>query len=559
MLWLLKDFDLLSVLLRASTLSLEAFTLGGLLFLLVVALPGGATAGQLRSTRRVIARFALVLAGAQAASAALSVAILMGGSGFAFGSLVTAGFLVASGVEVTGCLALAFLLGRTSYRPSFLAFPAALVLAASVAQSHAASRIDQRGILVILTALHHLGTAGWVGAMLFLLLALRVSPTLGNAQVLARRYSAMALVSAPALVLAGAGMSWFYVGSWGGLYGTTYGVMVLAKITLLLLMLLLGAGNYQLLRAPALPPVSGGSPALALAEPAAQFRPKPRTRPFLLRLRRFSEAEIGFGITAILAAASLTSQPPAVDLQQDRLSFHAIVERMRWEPPRLKSPPFAVLAKPSTIRQAIENAQYGAGGASDANDRAWSEYNHHWAGLIVLAAALLALAARTLPAGRFRKASHSWPLLFLCLAAFIVLRADPENWPLGPRPFWASFASPDVLQHRVYALLITAFALFEWAVATGRWRSPRAAYVFPLLCAAGGAALLTHSHGLSNVKDEMLAELAHTPIALLGAAAGWGRWLQLRLPGTPAARTAGLVWPVSLALAGLLLLDYRES
>ncbi len=117
-----------------------------------------------------------------------------------------------------------------------------------------------------------------------------------------------------------------------------------------------------------------------------------------------------------------------------------------------------------------------------------------------------------------------------------------------------------MLQHRFYAALITLFAFFEWAVATGRWRGGRrAAYVFPLLCSAGGAALLTHTHGLANVREETLAEFSHGSIALLGAFAGCGRWLQLRLPGTRAARFAGLAWPLALALAGLVLLDYRES
>ena len=301
-----------------------------------------------------------------------------------------------------------------------------------------------------------------------------------------------------------------------------------------------------------MPLLPGGSSSGSLSgSPAGQG--------FLIRLRRFSEAEIGLGITAILAAASLTSQPPAVDLVRDRLSTHEIVARMHWESPRLTSPSLAQLAPPGTLEAYIEASQYGSGAANDANDRAWSEYNHHWAGIIVLLAGLFAFAARTLPRGRLRALARNWPLFFLGLAVFIVLRADPESWPLGPQPFWASFAAPDVLQHRVYAVLISCFALFEWAVATGRWRSLRAAYVFPLLCAAGGAALLTHSHGLSNVKDEMLAELAHTPIAVLGATAGWGRWLQLRLPGTRAANTAGFVWPLCLALVGLLLLDYRES
>src|SRR5207253_7935386 len=41
----------------------------------------------------------------------------------------------------------------------------------------------------------------------------------------------------------------------------------------------------------------------------------------LSSLKRFGEAEIGIGVTVILAAASLTSLPPAADLtQEDRKS-----------------------------------------------------------------------------------------------------------------------------------------------------------------------------------------------------------------------------------------------
>ena len=42
MIWLLRDFDLLSVLLRALTLGLEILTLGGVAYLLIVALPARA-------------------------------------------------------------------------------------------------------------------------------------------------------------------------------------------------------------------------------------------------------------------------------------------------------------------------------------------------------------------------------------------------------------------------------------------------------------------------------------------------------------------------------------
>jgi putative copper resistance protein D len=118
---------------------------------------------------------------------------------------------------------------------------------------------------------------------------------------------------------------------------------------------------------------------------------------------------------------------------------------------------------------------------------------------------------------------------------------------------------PDILQHRLYALLIVAFAVFEWGNQTGRWHARWAAMVFPLLCAIGGAMMLTHNHAVGNIKEELLAEMSHTPIALLGATAGWSRWLELRLPDQRESRVASYVWPVCLMLVGLVLLNYRES
>src|SRR5438067_6309172 len=40
--------------------------------------------------------------------------------------------------------------------------------------------------------------------------------------------------------------------------------------------------------------------------------------------------------------------------------------------------------------------------------------------------------------------------------------------------------------------------------------------VFPMLIAVSGALLLTHSHSLGNIKEEVLAELSHIPLAILG-------------------------------------------
>jgi copper resistance protein D len=346
------------------------------------------------------------------------------------------------------------------------------------------------------------------------------------------RFSRMAMVSVTMLIGAGIGLAWFYVGSPSGLYGTTYGVLVIVKAYLLLLILMLGAANWYVAREVEHAPVR-----------------------LLTRLRRFAEVEVALGFTAILAAAALTSQPPAADMPMDRLTPPEIVARVRWETPRLKSPSYTALTPATPIDVAVKAAQYQPPAASDANDMAWSEYNHHWAGVVVLLAGALALASR------FKRVrwARFWPASFAGLAVFILLRADPENWPLGPRPFWSSFFEPDVLQHRTAAALILAFAAFECAVQAGKLRAAWTQYAFPLMCAAGAALLLTHNHSLADGKDEVLALMSHAALALFGVTAGWARWLELRLPkGEGEQRFAGYVWPVALMLVGMVLLDYRE-
>jgi putative copper resistance protein D len=141
---------------------------------------------------------------------------------------------------------------------------------------------------------------------------------------------------------------------------------------------------------------------------------------------------------------------------------------------------------------------------------------------------------------------------------FILVRADPENWPLGPRGFWASFTVAEVLQHRLFALLTFLFAVFQWAVETGRIRARAAGLVFPVVCASGAALLLTHAHPLGNPKDAFLSELSHLPLAVLAALSGWSRWIEVRL-STDGQEIPPTIWPVCFTLIGLVLLVYREQ
>ena len=533
MIWLLRDIDLLTVLLRGATLALEALLLGGVAYLLAVVRPARGSVAVEDLCRRGIRMSALGLVAGEVAIVLASGALLMSGSDLTLKDVTTTSFFRADSLAILFAIAVWFCARLKSRATTMTILPLSLLLlVATVSSSHAAARIDHRGLLAILTAAHHLGTAAWIGAMPYLWISLGRVEGVDEARRLTARYSRMALLGAGTLVAAGAGMAWFYVGTWSGLYTSAYGIMLIAKVFLVLAMAGLGAGNWFLVRRLASDP-----------------------GPLLARLRRVVEAEVCLGFLAVLTAASLTAQAPAVDVTaQDRLTSHEIYVRLHPEPPRMSSPPLAALAPPSSLAEAVQDSQFVATVGSDDTDRAWSEYNHHWAGLIVLIAGLLALLSRH----RTMRWARFWPLSFAGLAVFIVLRADPENWPLGPRPFWQSFAAPDVLQHRVGALLIVVFAAFECAVQAGRLRARWASYVFPAMCALGAALLLTHEHSARDVKEAMLAEMSHTPIALLGVTAGCGRWLELRLPRSRMAILASYLWPLCLALVGLILLNYRE-
>ena len=540
---LLQIFGFLSVLFRGGTLTFGSLTIGGIVFLNFVArIANSQSETVTQICLRWIRRAAVALAVMQMAYILASSLILMQSADMTMGDVSGANFVLAGILAIASALAIVALSGVQ--RPKIYAVmlaPAALILVSSVMTSHAMARLDYRFPLAVVTALHQGATATWLGGLFYLLIAIPRSPDNQFARQLIARFSKLALISVAVLAAAGFTLSLAYVGSIPAIYGTSYGIMVATKVVLFGTLLLLGALNFQIARSP-----SGGS--------------------VISSLKRFGEAELGIGITVILTAASLTSLPPAIDLKADRVSRQEIAARLAPQIPRLASP--AVQDLPEDV-YAAEVTAFNGGTLSSASfvpgqagtrpntpaEKSWSEYNHHWAGLIVLAIGLLAFLAQT----KHFPWARNWPLLFLGLSLFLFLRSDPETWPLGPNGFWVTLQDPEVLLHRIFSLLVIGLAIFEWRVQTGRVATGNARLVFPALVAVASALLLTHSHSLGNIKEEVLAELSHAPLAILGVVAGWSRWLELRLPAENKVRDRmAWLWPTCLVLIGLLLLNYRE-
>jgi putative copper resistance protein D len=556
MIWLIQDFSLFSVVLRAMLLTVQTLTVGGVLYFALIVSRGTDSLTVHQNIRarclRWIARFATALALAGALYVAIDSTILMVSMGMPLTGLLGADYFVAGTLTVLLSAALAAWAHKaagaqqtTAYMPLLIA--AALMLV-SVFTSHAVSRLHHRLLLSVLTLLHQGAAAAWMGGLAFLLISLRTAGLdMAEARRLLQRFSTLATAGLLTVAISGVLLAVFYVASVPALYGTAYGVMVVFKGMLLVLLVLLGAVNFS----------AGRDGDLANSTIAL--------------LRRRSEVELAIFFAVIITAASLTSQSPGVDLVEGRLTSHELIEHFRPAEPRLHHPPLEALAPATPLEESVRNPDDLERAAAHTNrdpDLNWSEFEHNWAGIFMISIGIGAFIS----AFAWGRWARYWPMLFLGLAGFLMVFSDPENWPLGPISYWKSFSDPEVLLHRFFFSLLIVFGIFETGIQTRRLRSRGAALVFPTMVATGAVGLLLHSHTLGNVKLELLAEISHTTIGILAILSASVRWFQIWLwddldrnsdpPSSTVTRAlniAAFVWPLCLLLIGIVLLNYREG
>ncbi len=542
-------YGFLSVVLHAAELMARSVLLGSIAFLVFLAAPlatrfDGPSAAQLLG----VARRAILWGGgltlvAVLLSSGLGMVALMASLDMEAGRALGAGF-VLSAAGVLLCAVLAMLMVRAEKpRAISLLLVALGLLVSAVAGSHAMARTEDRLPMLAATFIHQAGAALWLGGLPAFLMALRLDWAAERAQAVGARYSGLAIAGVLGIVAGVVGYYLGYVGSPEAIYGTAYGAMSATKSVLFSVLLLLGLANFLLLH---------------------RFA---RDGGFLPRLRRFVECEVIVGICVFGIAASLTSVPPGADLPDDRVTWAEIMERAEPRAPRITSPSHADLGIPALqaqldaqARDSAERPQAFIPGEGflpprNAFDIAWSEYNHHMSGFVVLAVGLAALA----DASRLVAWARHWPLLFMGLAAFLFARSDPEAWPMGDIGFWESLRDPEVLQHKLLSLLVVVFAVSEWLVRL-RGKRSAAAFVFPIAMALGGFLLLSHAHAIANVKEALLVELSHLPLGAAAVIASTARWLELRAGAdSPEGRVARWVWPCCLVFISMLLIFYREA
>jgi putative copper resistance protein D len=163
-------------------------------------------------------------------------------------------------VAVIVCIA--FALARASRRGSGVWLTtaiAALVLAATPAFSgHAIAAPGNRVVSVALDAIHVVAAGGWLGGLVVLALvgvptALSVGGDSSNGSLslvarLVNAFSPLALFFAGFVIASGLIAAWMRVGSFGALFHSTYGTVLLIKLGLVVLVLAGGAFNWLRMR-----------------------------------------------------------------------------------------------------------------------------------------------------------------------------------------------------------------------------------------------------------------------------------------------------------------------
>ena len=194
-------------------------------------------------------------------------------------------------------------------------------------------------------------------------------------------------------------------------------------------------------------------------------------------------------------------------------------------------------------------------------DKQESEFNHHLAGFLVIAAGLLILAQSKL-ANRWPLVSYAWPICFFAAGLFVLIFSDTEIWPFGPQsPWYAITHNAEDLQHKIFAVILLALAYVEFRRVRGRWKAPWAAWFFPILGAGGALLLLFHVHGGNMHGPGAMATMEHIQRQHRWfAAAGLGIALANGLAETNLKwqQFFAKVWPVLLIVLGVLLTQYTE-
>ncbi|WHZ27029.1 MAG: hypothetical protein OJF51_001825 [Nitrospira sp.] len=206
-----------------------------------------------------------------------------------------------------------------------------------------------------------------------------------------------------------------------------------------------------------------------------------------------------------------------------------------------------------------QSEHVGGDWEGSAEGIAYSEFNHHFAGLcnVLFGLAELGYALRLpLP---------FWMRLILpgalsITGVYLLVWSDHDAWPIGSLGLVETFFGHDreILEHKIYSVLSVAIAVCETLRRIDRVRHPAWAAPLVFFTLIGGLLLFVHSHG-NHAANERI-ELQHVLLGTVGVGASLSKAMASWMPGASRqfVKWAEVAWAGSVILFGLLLLVYSE-
>jgi len=219
-------------------------------------------------------------------------------------------------------------------------------------------------------------------------------------------------------------------------------------------------------------------------------------------------------------------------------------------------------------------AQLGEGGHPSDHDPHWasvggwegsvqgvaySEFNHHLAGLFVLLIGCAELSeASYLPSLLW--ARLLLPAAMLLGSVILLVGSDHEAWPIGSLSFAQTFSGHDaeIIQHKIYGLLLFLVGTIEAFRRTRRISAGPWSALLPLFAIVGGLMLFGHSHSVHPSAQKIA--MHHALMGTMAATAGSSKLLSgwFRSPLHERSPAWGWLWAGLIVLIGMQLLVYSE-
>ena len=190
---------------------------------------------------------------------------------------------------------------------------------------------------------------------------------------------------------------------------------------------------------------------------------------------------------------------------------------------------------------------------------AYSEFNHHLAGLFVLLMGCAELS-QALHRPSLLWARFLLPAAMLLGCVILLIWSDHEAWPIGSLSLAQTFSghNPEIIQHKIYGLLLFLVGTVEalrriGRISDGLWSAP-----LPLFAIIGGLMLFGHSHGVHPSAQKIA--MHHAMMGTLAITAGLSKlllgWFRSRVQILfPAWEW---LWAGLILLIGMRLLMYSE-